>query len=162
MLIRYAFSIDGLKVDETFHALETLVTQERYDKIQRFHFEQDKIRGLYAGVLLRFALKKHYGLEGASLAFEKNEYGKPALKDYKEIQFNLSHSGNWVVCALSDKAIGVDVEEIKAKNLDIAKRFYAPAEYEWLKNSENPNQLFFTYWTLKESYVKAEGKGMSI
>lgn len=149
-------------MDETFHALEALISRERQDKIKRYRFDNDKMRGLYAEILLRYTLKKHFGIEGALVEFEQNEYGKPALKGNQDIKFNLSHSGNWVICAVSDKDVGVDVEEIKEKELDIAKRFFAPCEYQYIKNSHNPSEKFFTYWTLKESYVKAEGKGMSI
>lgn len=54
------------------------------------------------------------------------------------------------------------MEQVKEKNLDIAERFYAEEEYQTLLQYEHPIELFYRYWTLKESYVKAEGKGMSI
>lgn len=162
MLLRYAFSIQDVKVDDTFHALEQIISKKRYAKMQRFHFEVDKIRSLFAEVLVRFTLKKHFHIEGADIEFEVNEFGKPNLKGFPDIQFNVSHSGNWVICAVSESTVGVDVEEIKEKNLDIAERFYAKEEYESLVASTDKNELFIRYWTLKESYVKAEGKGMSI
>lgn len=162
MLVRYAFNIKGIQVDDTFHALEGIISEERYKKMQRYYFEADKIRSLFAEVLLRYALKKHYGLEGADIQFDTNEYGKPSLKKNKNIYFNVSHSGDWILCAISSKPVGVDVEQIKEKNIDIAERFYAEEEYQTLLKSKNASELFFVYWTLKESYVKAEGKGMSI
>lgn len=162
MLLRYAFSIQDVKVDAAFHALEQIISTKRYDKMQRFYFEADKIRSLFAEVLLRFALKKHFKIEGADVEFEVNEFGKPYLKGIPEIHFNVSHSGNWVICAVSQSPVGVDVEEIKNKNLEIAERFYTKEEYESLLASADKNELFIRYWTLKESYVKAEGKGMSI
>lgn len=162
MLIRYAFNIQGIEVDELFHKLETLVSPERYEKMQRYHFEVDKIRSLFAEILLRYGLKIHFGMEGDVIQFETNEYGKPRLKGCEGIHFNVSHSGDWVICAISSEQVGVDVEQVKEKNLDIAERFYAEEEYQTLLQYEHPSELFYRYWTLKESYVKAEGKGMSI
>lgn len=162
MLVRYAFSIKGLEADETFHTLTQLLSRERYDKMQRYHFEADKFRSLYASVLLHFALKKHHSVNEKELKIVKNEYGKPSLQEYPDIHFNVSHSGDWVICAVSDFAVGVDVEVTREHDMQIAKRFYAESEYESLLASRQPSDLFVTYWTLKESYVKAEGKGMSI
>lgn len=162
MLIRYAFSIKGIEVDETFHALEKTISKERYEKMQRYRFEADRVRSLFAALLLRYALKKHYGIEGTDIEIEKNEYGKPELKNQKDIYFNVSHSGDWVICALSSYPVGVDVELNKEHDIEIAKRFYSEKEYKTLLESDNAKELFITYWTLKESYVKAEGKGMSI
>lgn len=162
MLVRYAFNIQEIKVDDTFHALEEVISKERYERMQRYHFEMDKVRSLFAEVLLRYGLKRHYGLVGKEIQFNINEYGKPTLKEHEEIHFNVSHSGDWVICAISSEPVGVDVEQVKEKNIDIAERFYAKEEYQTLLGSENAVELFFVYWTLKESYVKAEGKGMSI
>ena len=162
MLVRYAFNIQEIEIDDMFHELETLISEERYKKMQRYHFEIDKIRSLFAEILLRYGLKKNFSIEGAQIQFETNEYGKPHLKENSHIHFNVSHSGDWVICAISSKPVGVDVEQMKERNIDIAERFYAEEEYESLLACENVSELFFKYWTLKESYVKAEGKGMSI
>lgn len=162
MLIRYAFSIKNRKVDETFHELSTLISKERFQKMQKYHFEEDRIRSLYASILVRFILKKHYGIMDEELKIGKNEYGKPILTDYPEIHFNVSHSGDWVICAFSAFPVGVDVELNREHDIEIAKRFFAEVEYKTLLKSENTSDLFIKYWTLKESYVKAEGKGMSI
>ena len=162
MLIRYAFSVKNIEVDDEFHQLEHIVSKERYEKMQRYHFEADKVRSLFAELLLRYGLKRNFGLEGKDIEFEKNEYGKPELKKQKNIHFNVSHSGDWVVCGISDKPVGVDVELEKEHDLQIAKRFYGKKEYAALQKCDNQDELFITYWTLKESYVKAEGKGLSI
>ncbi len=162
MLIRYAFSVKNIIEDETFHRFENIISEERYKKMQKYRFRADAIRSLFAEVLLRYGLKKDLGLEGMEIEFEKNDYGKPELKKNKQIHFNVSHSGDWVVCAISDQPVGVDVELEKEHDLQIAKRFYGKKEYDALLKSKNQKELFITFWTLKESYVKAEGKGLSI
>ena len=162
MLIRYAFCVDEVEQDARFQQLEQVVSKKRYEKMQKYRFPIDKIRSLFAELLVRYVLKKHFQIEGADIEFDYNEYGKPFLKGQKNLFFNVSHSGSWVICAVSDKPVGVDVEEIKDRNLDIAERFYSKKETEAIKESDMGNELFYHYWTLKESYVKAEGKGMSI
>lgn len=162
MLIRYAFSIEGIEKSEIAKELIELLSKKRREKVERFRFEADKVRSVFAELLLRYGLKKHYSLSGSQIEFEWNEFGKPSLKNQKELYFNISHSGNWVICAISNDSVGVDVEQINPKNLDIAKRFYAKDEYEQLLKSEKKDELFIWYWTLKESYVKAVGKGMTI
>lgn len=162
MLIRYAFSIQNVEQDEVFQQLEKIISQKRYERMQKYRFPIDKTRSLFAEVLVRYALKKHFAIEGSKVSFTCNEYGKPFLEGYKNLFFNVSHSGNWVICALSDKPVGVDVEQIKEKDTDIAKRFFHEKEANAIHENVQDKELFFHYWTLKESYVKAEGKGMSI
>ncbi|MBR3771827.1 MAG: 4'-phosphopantetheinyl transferase superfamily protein [Clostridium sp.] len=162
MLIRYAFCVENVEQDEVFHKLESVISEERYNRMQKYHFPIDKTRSLFAEVLLRYALKKHFAMEGTEIVFETNEYGKPFLKGEKNLHFNVSHSGNWVICGISDQPVGVDVEVIKERNTDIAERFFSKKEAQAIKDSDLGNDLFYQYWTLKESYVKAEGKGMSI
>lgn len=86
--------------------------------------------------------------------------GKPYLKDYPGVQFNLSHSGGWGVCALSKTAVGVDVEMVRPLRQQVAKRFFTPVEQEWL--SKRPAEEFFRLWTRKESFTKAQGKGLTL
>lgn len=160
MLIRYAFSIQGVEKEEALNQLKEIISEERREKMERYRFEADKIRSLFAEVLVRYGLKKHFGMEKVSI--ETNKYGKPELRERKDIHYNVSHSGDWVICAFSLFPVGVDVEIEKEHNLDIAKRFFDKREYETLRECESPKELFISYWTLKESYVKAEGKGMQI
>lgn len=162
MLMRYAFCVAGVEQDAVFKQLEHIVSEERYKKMQKYRFPIDKIRSLFAEMLVRYALKKHFAMEGAEIAFATNEYGKPFLKGVDNLYFNVSHSGDWVVCAVSDQPVGVDVEQIKENSYEIADRFFSEKEAKAIKESEMGQELFYTYWTLKESYVKAEGKGMSI
>jgi len=81
------------------------------------------------------------------------------------LYFNLSHSGNWVLLGLSDSTIGVDVEQVRRINFNIARRFFSSRECEDLfsiSDINNRTDYFFTLWSLKESYIKAEGMGLSI
>jgi 4'-phosphopantetheinyl transferase len=114
--------------------------------------------------LARYAICKRLGISNRDLDFGANEYGKPVLHEPNGIHFNISHSGNWVVCAVDDTVVGIDVEMIKPIDFKIAERFFSRDEYISFMNQPEEIKLkyFYMIWTLKESYIKAEGKGLSI
>jgi 4'-phosphopantetheinyl transferase len=138
-------------------------------KIDRYRFEKDRHNCLVTRALLRFVLSQFTRLPPCSFEFEENIHGKPCLKEGVAdipIRFNLSHAGGLTSCAVVlDHEIGIDVEDSHRKiNMSIADRFFSRQESAILKNTkENKKQgVFFDFWTLKESYIKAKGKGLSI
>lgn len=96
----------------------------------------------------------------ADAELAKTVLGKPYLKGYPSVQFNLSHSGGYGVCAVSDAAVGVDVELIRPLKQDIARRFFTSTEQGYL--ASRPTEEFFHLWTRKESFTKALGKGLTL
>lgn len=91
--------------------------------------------------------------------------GKPILKDYPDIHFNISHSGKYVVCAVANVPVGVDIEGNRPINAAVAKRFFSAEENEWVSAADNQSvqeQRFFRLWTLKEAYAKATGQGIAL
>lgn len=96
----------------------------------------------------------------ADAALGKTVLGKPYLKDWPGVQFNLSHSGGWGVCAVSAAPVGVDVELVRPLKQDIAKRFFTATEQGYL--AHRPPEEFFRLWTRKESFTKALGKGLTL
>lgn len=94
------------------------------------------------------------------------EYGKPYLKELPELFFSLSHSETVAVCAISDREIGIDIEYHREMSPDrllrIAKRFFAPEEYDAIaeESGEAAKELFYRIWTAKEAYIKFTGEGM--
>nr|WP_269669513.1 4'-phosphopantetheinyl transferase superfamily protein [Paenibacillus sp. GSMTC-2017] len=104
------------------------------------------------------------GVPNENIAFSYNEYGKPTLIGCEGLHFNVSHSGDWVVAFVSTAAVGIDVEEVRPIDMNIASSYFAKEEYrELLAKSEGERTAFFyELWTLKESYIKAKGEGLSI
>ncbi len=164
MIGTYAMKISKNIDIGVFQQLETIISTERREKTKKYHFEEDKKRSIMAEVLLRHSLKKNFGITRENVQFTQNRFGKPMLKNLEQVHFNLAHSGDWVVCGVSDNPIGIDVEIIKSIDLGVAKSFFASNEYNDILNQPKEKQLmyFYKFWTLKESYVKAEGKGLSI
>lgn len=106
----------------------------------------------------------------AYLNFEQNlelEYGpkgKPFLKNHKNIFFNLSHSGDYALCVVSDREVGCDIQRMDELKMKVAKRFFAESEYkllEGLEDDEAKRRLFYRIWVLKESFIKMTGLGLS-
>lgn len=135
-------------------------------------YKFDKHRNLYivAHVFLRKVLSYHADLAPEDWQFYQNSYGKPYIKnsEFQAIQFNLSHTDGMIVCAVNrTHNVGADVEISRPINYikQMSRRNYTEREYNDIfskSNSEEQLHRFFTYWTLKESLVKALGCGLSI
>lgn len=135
------------------------LSEQRREKVLSYRFSLDRNLSAAAYLLLRLALKDNYGIdEPVVFSFGKN--GKPFLRDYPRICFNLSHCRKAVACAVSLCDVGVDVQEIAPVSDDLARRVLTANEYETFKTAENPFQRFCEYWVIKESYLKKTGDGI--
>lgn len=98
-----------------------------------------------------------------SLEFAYGPNGKPYFKEYP-IYFNLSHSGEFVICVVSEKEVGVDIQEHRGGNMErIAKRYFTVEEKKTLDECEPAGrpQMFFDLWAAKEAYGKYTGGGIT-
>ena len=145
-----------------------LSDKERYRE-SRFQFDRDQRQFLFAHVLLRVVLSRYLGCRPRAIEFGKNYYGKPTLvhPEASEFEFNISHTSGLAVCAVGNGChVGVDVERASrdVDELALARRYFSPSEYELLASAPvmNRRQVFYRLWTLKESYIKARGIGLSI
>lgn len=109
--------------------------------------------------LLRFALKREYGIEKYSLG--KKSLGKPFLNEYSDIFINLSHCSGLAVCAVGENSLGIDCEGVREVRRGVVRRVCTGSEAQEIENAENPDLAFTRLWTLKESFVKAVGRGIS-
>lgn len=137
--------------------LTYVLSEERRQKTMHFGQSQNRRQSLGAGLLLEKVLAEH-GI--SSNAVQLGEHGKPEAPG---VQFNLSHSENMVVCAVGDRPVGCDVEKIKQVPNTLAERFFSEKEKEYLStcSGETYKEAFFRLWTMKESYAKMTGEGMS-
>ena len=162
----YTYYIDVTQFDnETlFQDKLKLLSPYRQQKIALLKHAKDRNRSLGAGIALDHALET-YGLKEKSVEYEFGEWGKPSLKYQPNIYFSLSHSGDYAICSIGDKAIGNDIELIKHGRLKVADRFFAREELDWMyavQDEEEITQRMFRIWTMKESFLKATGKGISL
>ena len=120
--------------------------------------QSSKNHSLLGRVLLSYILYKN-GKDN-KLAFAYGSDDKPYLKDGRAF-FNISHSGDYVICSLSESEIGCDVQTVGKYNPRIAERFFTSDEKNFLKKSENQPEDFTRLWTLKESVLKKTGEGIT-
>ncbi|MDN6882597.1 4'-phosphopantetheinyl transferase superfamily protein [Variovorax sp. CAN2819] len=152
-------------------AIMALLTPEEREKHGRFHFARDRRRYLMTRGLIRSLLSRYVpAVAPGNWRFENNEYGRPGIAhapaQAQRIRFNISHSASLVVAALAvEREVGVDVEHT-ARNapLEIAGHFFSAKEARALQRLSAGLQpsRFWDLWTLKESYIKARGMGLSI
>lgn len=160
----YAVKFSGKVTDELYHTTKQLISPKKQERLKRFYFWEDSYRTLMGDILVRYNICRDLKIDNNDIEFEKNKYGKPYLKNHDNYYFNISHSGDWVVCAIDDEEIGIDVEKIKDIDLAIAQRYFSPKEYANLQEQPESNKYsyFFDLWSLKESYIKAAGMGLSL
>ncbi len=160
----YALKFEEKIEKGLFEDLLQFVNKEKRKKIRRFFKWEDAHRGLLAELLIRQIIIEKTGLKNDEISFSKNQYGKPFLNNAADFFFNLSHSGHWIACAVDKMPIGIDIQKMKPIDFRISKRFFSEEEDNDLKNKREPDKLpyFFTLWALKESYIKAKGKGLLI
>jgi len=130
---------------------------------QHFRYKrwQDRTANLLSKILLIKGLQK-FGLDYNSLELlNYNQYGRPHLSG--NIDFNISHSGDFIVCALGENIrLGIDIEEIKPVDFTDFEYMMTAGQWEMIKNSPNPLKEFFNFWAIKESIIKADGRGLSV
>jgi 4'-phosphopantetheinyl transferase len=146
---------------------QSVLSDEEMERYHRLHFEKDKHNYLVAHAMLRRVLSKYVSLHASQWQFSSNDHGKPELEKQAVlpgISFNISHTDGLCACIIAlDKPCGIDIENIHRQNnlKAVAQRMFAEEELKAMRKSENAQQQFYHYWTLREAYVKALGTGLA-
>lgn len=150
---------------------ETLSESQRR-RADRFRFDDSRNSFITAHGLARRRLATLLGMQPASVEFDYGAFGKPSLRQKRatgeSIEFNLSHSGDWVALAIClDRAVGIDIERIRTMDrlMGLARRTFSPreaAEIELYSAGEDQHAAFFTCWTRNEASVKVYGLGLTM
>lgn len=172
----------GNRMDE----LKALLSKSEATKAERFYRPADRASSIVARGALRLLLSGYTGIPATELIFEYSKNGKPFLVSQAsclpcaseggsrleaggttappgEVDFNVSHSGEWVVLAIGrNRNIGVDVEKIRREMdvMSIASRYFTPEEAALIESAEDRHGLFFHHWARKEAYIKAIGSAL--
>jgi 4'-phosphopantetheinyl transferase len=125
----------------------------------RFKQDKDKRRFIAGRHLLRTVLSKIVQVDKREIEFSYSEFNKPL---FKNIDFNLSHSGEYILVATGLGAIGIDVEYMKPgfEYEPVLGICFGPEEISYIKSSDNESLSFYTFWTRKEAVLKATGEGL--
>ena len=140
-----------------------VLSPDERERAARFHFDRDRRRFVRCRTLLRQLIAQSLGCDAAAPAFRYNAYGKPELDG---IHFNVSHSANLAVIALTQVPIGIDVETVdpKAEVMSLARTAFSADECAELAALPEEERVpaFFRGWTRKEAYLKLLGTGFSL
>ena len=148
----------------------SLLSADERQRYARYRLEAVRHQFLVTRGLVRTLLSGYGPLEPGAWQFECNAFGRPEVMNFpgsRRLRFNLSHCDGCIVCGLAwNRDLGVDVEFIDRRSggPHLAQRFFAPREVDDLLALPLAQQrrAFFDYWTLKEAYIKARGKGLAI
>lgn len=152
-------SINLLEDKDTYDKAYQSLSKQRRDKVDKLKFINDKKLSILSEIVLKKALTDLKIKSDIELTY--NQYQKPYLKN-NEIYFNISHSGEYVICAISNDEVGCDIELIKDIDMKIANKFFNDNEYKAIINSNSQLDTFYRIWTLKESFMKNLGLGFNI
>lgn len=150
MIRTWIADITPLYREECYRTLYETLPDFRKEKADRMRFQEGKAQSVGAWALLEKV---------------RNEY-----KVSEKAAFNLSHSGDYVLCSVDMSSsmktqVGCDIEEMKEPNMKVAKRFFCPSEYEEItrqEDSRKQRETFYRFWVLKESFMKATRQGMAL
>lgn len=122
-----------------------------------------KMQHDHAHKLLRECLKSRDIAYSEDLRIEKGKYGKPYLAEYPDVKYNISHADGIAACMVSDSECGIDCEKVRNLREGVLRRAFSEREREMIASVAEAERdlLFFRLWTLKESYIKAIGTGLS-
>lgn len=129
------------------------------EKIYSYRYTIDRLRAFTSALLQYYFLPSVLGIAYTDIIIKKAPNGKPYIENYDQIDFNISHSGEFVLLAVTNgKSIGVDIEKIDENiDLDIGNVVFNESELPYIRNVDD----FYLLWTKKEAYLKCIGSGFT-
>ena len=149
------------------HRYKNLLDQSEQKKAASITSVPLRIRFIEVRAKLRWILASHLKVDAKTLRFSFAEHGKPFLPEHPDCHFNLSHSGDYLAIAVTGIGeVGIDIEQLKQKSdfYPLVKRCFAEVEQNcWLGLPESQKCIeFYRFWTRKEAFVKATGRGIGL
>jgi 4'-phosphopantetheinyl transferase len=143
------------------------LSEDEQARAARFHFDRDRERFIAARGLLREILALYLNTAAKRLRFRYGTHGKPSLAEGGDLRFNLSHSHDTMLVAVAQqREVGVDIEHAGADIAveEIAETVFSTPEVQVLNRLEGETKraAFLRFWTRKEAYIKADGRGVSL
>jgi 4'-phosphopantetheinyl transferase len=166
----YVGVIEGDDSQPLLACIGTLSVEEKR-RAERFVFDRDRREFLMAHGLIRAALSRAMPtVDPSKWLINPDKDGRPYVAGpigVGRLHFSLSHTKGCIACAVSpNEAVGIDVEECSPRDglMEIAEKNFSADEIATLRALEPQEQSkrFFEYWTIKEAYIKARGKGLRI
>lgn len=135
------------------------LSDQRREQCLRFKYELGRKTCALAYLLLCEGLRREYGITSKPV-FEYGEHGKPSIVGLPDVHFNLSHCREAVLCVLSDRPVGVDVESVREYKESLVRYTMNDAEVRQIEQSADAALEFTRLWTKKEAVLKLTGRGI--
>lgn len=151
-----------LENEMLFQKFLSMISSDRKEKIMKFKNPVPARLSLGAGILIKIMLEQqNCGHLLNKICYE--EHGKPYFED-ANFHFNLSHSGEYVICAYGNEPLGIDIQKTKSSIPKNTKKILTAEETEYLFTLDETNRIisFYKIWSRKESLVKSDGRGLRI
>lgn len=147
------------QVSEEFIARSLrLLPENRRTRALRYRRTIDRWNCVITYLMLLYGLRECFGITSFEIAYEK--FGKPFLSEYPQIYFSISHCDKGCAVAMSNRPIGVDIQDIRPFSRDVAKWICCQQELSELMSCSEQEQLFAKIWAAKECYGKMIGTGL--
>ncbi len=142
-----------------FKAALPLLSDQRREQALKFKYELGRKTCAMAYLLLCEGLRQEYGITERPV-FDYGEHGKPIIVGHPDIHFNVSHCREGVICVVSDRPVGVDIESIREYKESLVRYTMNDCEVQQIEQAEHPEVEFIRLWTMKEAVLKLSGKGI--
>ena len=162
----HVWRVDLEQIDQVVNGFRGTLDPDELQRANRFYFERHRRAFVVGRGFLRDVLGRYLKSQPQELKFSYGAYGKPSLNGETRLRFNMSHSHDVGLLAITeDRDLGVDVEHIRADfaTEEIARRFFSRCEVDAFNALAMEDQVaaFFRCWTRKEAFIKATGRGLS-
>tara|TARA_R110002020_G_scaffold235877_6_gene448193 strand:+ start:74 stop:814 length:741 start_codon:yes stop_codon:yes gene_type:complete len=141
-----------------------LLTSEELEKSSSFVHQEDRYRFVLGKIYLRKLIAKYLKIDPKDVRFGMLEYNKPYLLNMPNLNFNISHSGDFLIIGITNRwPLGVDLERMNS-NVDLYNLIYSTmssTEIGSILNSHSPREIFYKHWTRKEAFLKGVGIGLT-
>lgn len=163
MVTTYCLELTRYLTEAEYESFKSLAGPLKQKRLPQYKKYQDAQRSLCGDLLLLYMLNDKFGLKTSLASIRNGSYGKPCIQSPITIEYNLSHSGSWVVGCVSNGApVGIDVETLSRKGSRRVMQYFSDEEKIYITaRPECFDQRFYQIWTLKECYVKAAGTGLN-
>ncbi|MFN8267778.1 MAG: 4'-phosphopantetheinyl transferase superfamily protein [Chitinophagales bacterium] len=146
--------------EEVFQQFLFQLPNAMQQDIANYKHWQSAQASLLGKIILQYGFRQlqiNHSLE----ELKTTEKGRPFINS--EIDFNISHSGAFIICAIATKnKVGIDIEKHRILKQDIAEKYFTQEEQTFIAHSQNPTSAFFDLWAIKESAIKCDGRGVEI
>lgn len=144
----------------TFRFLLGFADAQKRERIERQRAGHRADSMAVGAALAKYMIQTRFGIPASRQRIEYGEHGKPYLPDYPDVHFNISHSDEYIVCAVCDRAVGIDIQTVREYNSALAERYFSDEEITFIEQSGNKALAFTTVWAQREAYGKMLGRGI--